>query len=187
MNEADLRAIEERCNAAGPGPWDVGTAGFAGVVRFDGDDIHPVAAVMDRGIADFIAGARQDVPELLVEVRRMQGEVEEIESHDARRRDVYILAFQRAEAAEAEVCLLRAKLLNVMVPYAQDLLSPDEGQRRYQIDNLLWLLENTSRSPADTGDWHGQLRMRLVELGADAKRANATDLRLTVTYDVANT
>jgi hypothetical protein len=74
--EADtLAEIERRCAAASAGPWksfverrdhDAGSD----FIRTGGDDIYlSGASVADQ---DFIAHARQDVPLLLAEVRKLR-------------------------------------------------------------------------------------------------------------------
>jgi hypothetical protein len=80
LTEDDLLAIEARCNAAQPGPWTSyvegrdHTAGSNFIMVGKGldrnDDIElSGATVADQ---DFIASARQDIPLLLAEVRRLQ-------------------------------------------------------------------------------------------------------------------
>lgn len=80
MSLLDVDAIEARANAATPGPWKLwgmtvmtdrhGTGDVA-----DCDDIA-FTADPDRGLrtfnADFIAHAREDIPALVAEVRRLR-------------------------------------------------------------------------------------------------------------------
>lgn len=88
MNKAELDAIEARAQAATPGPWEdcpqlVGVYGN----KIDGfqhlrianchiplNGIEYVDLPSARANAAFIAAARQDVPALLAEVRRLQAE-----------------------------------------------------------------------------------------------------------------
>jgi hypothetical protein len=70
-----LSEIEGRCNLATPGPWKSYVEGrdhAAGdnFIMTGGDDIYlHGASVADQ---DFIASARQDVPMLVGEIRRLQ-------------------------------------------------------------------------------------------------------------------
>jgi hypothetical protein len=82
MTDADLAEIERRCLAATPGPWRSLVEGrdhtsgdsMVGVGGARGEDMyvtiggHPASAA-DQ---DFIAGARQDVPRLIAEIRRLR-------------------------------------------------------------------------------------------------------------------
>lgn len=82
MTDEELDEIERRCEAARPGPW---TSYFEGrdhmagsnFIRVGGDgesrgeDIELIGATVEE--QDFIAQARQDVPRLLAEVRRLRG------------------------------------------------------------------------------------------------------------------
>lgn len=72
MTEEQLKAIEERAKAATPGPWtpkrlrqnDWHLRGPDGIV---------FAEVEDDADAAFIAHAREDIPALVEEVRRLRG------------------------------------------------------------------------------------------------------------------
>lgn len=90
LDESDLVTIESRAAAASPGPW---TSYVEGRDHWGGDDfiqisknddepdmyvmVHAVgpgltqASLADR---DFIAHARQDIPRLVAEVRRLRAE-----------------------------------------------------------------------------------------------------------------
>jgi hypothetical protein len=87
LEDDELDAIEARCRAASPGPWKAFVEGrdhWGGddfirvsdldeepdmyVSRADAGGIRP-ASVVDL---DFIAAARQDIPALLAEVRRLR-------------------------------------------------------------------------------------------------------------------
>jgi hypothetical protein len=71
MTALNLDAIEARANAATKGPWDLHRKGIlAGVTDPDGDGYiaEPPLRWTD---AEFIAAARQDVPALVAEVRRL--------------------------------------------------------------------------------------------------------------------
>lgn len=80
MTDEELDEIERRCAAARPGPWTSFVEGrdhFGGsnMIRVTDDDNSQAdiellgATVADQ---DFIAGARQDVPRLLAELRRLR-------------------------------------------------------------------------------------------------------------------
>lgn len=68
----DLGAIKARCEAASNGKWQLGTAGRANIVRYDGCDICPVGFVNSLEDRRFIAAAREDVPQLVAEVERLR-------------------------------------------------------------------------------------------------------------------
>lgn len=83
MTEDQLRAIEARADAATPGPWyaipnpDWGGAGW----RIARDPNEPWAnfgqlAYVAPQNGPFIAKAREDIPALVAEVRRLRGQVE---------------------------------------------------------------------------------------------------------------
>lgn len=83
MDEAKLSEIEARAKAATEGPWSVGEEFRTHVVdgAFAGDDRLPVASQPSNGLgatawdeanATFIAHAREDVPALVAEVRRLR-------------------------------------------------------------------------------------------------------------------
>ena len=85
MTEAELSEIEARCAAARGGPWQSWIEGrnhLSGqnVITTSGEDIYFSGA--DAADQDFAAAARQDVPNLVTEVRRLRalltklGEVE---------------------------------------------------------------------------------------------------------------
>lgn len=81
LTEDKLGDIEARCSAATPGPWQSFVEGrdhFGGsdFIRTGGlDDSCPDIELTGATVADqdFIAGARQDVPRLIEEVRRLRG------------------------------------------------------------------------------------------------------------------
>ena len=75
MTDEMLDEIERRCTAATPGPWESFIEGrdhMSGdsFIRTDGEDIYLIGAT--HADQDFIAGARQDVPALLREVRALR-------------------------------------------------------------------------------------------------------------------
>jgi hypothetical protein len=79
LTESDLEVIERRCNAATKGPWESFVEGRdhesgdsfirTGGPDTESPDIDLIVSVEDQ---DFIAHARQDVPRLLLEVRRLR-------------------------------------------------------------------------------------------------------------------
>lgn len=89
LSDEELDAIESRCTAASPGPWKSFVEGrdhIAGddFIQIQGADDAPdlyvqyasrtVMGLTPASTADqdFIAAARQDVPRLLEEVRRLR-------------------------------------------------------------------------------------------------------------------
>lgn len=100
----DINAIEKRCNAASPGPWTAGdhrrrndfdrlifsprevkyANGFAPITiaeaRLDTDPLATESPVPQAvANAEFIAHARQDVPALLEEIKRLRSALSELE------------------------------------------------------------------------------------------------------------
>lgn len=80
MKEQRLREIQFRCNAASPGPWVSYVEGrdhesgsnfiMSGPEGNRGPDIElSGASIADQ---DFIANARQDIPDLLMEIHRLK-------------------------------------------------------------------------------------------------------------------
>lgn len=80
MNDEVLKEIEERCNAATLGPWVSCVEGrdhdsgsnfiMTGTGAARGKDIELTGAtIADQ---DFIAHAREDIPQLLAEIRRLK-------------------------------------------------------------------------------------------------------------------
>ncbi len=79
MTENDLKAIETRCVRATKGPWQSFVEGrdhFSGsnFIRTGGlDDASPDIELTGASIeGHFIAHARQDIPALVAEVRRLR-------------------------------------------------------------------------------------------------------------------
>jgi len=82
MNDEELAAIEARCDAATPGPWKSYIEGrdhdsgsdfiMTGEGETRGYDIEMTGAT--HADQDFIASARQDIPRLIAEIRRLRGE-----------------------------------------------------------------------------------------------------------------
>lgn len=77
MTDEELKAIEERANAATPGPW----RGFdTGVLSGPRWVVGNEESRQFYNLADgrFIAHAREDVPALIAEVRRLRAENERL-------------------------------------------------------------------------------------------------------------
>lgn len=88
----DLDAIEQRAAAATPGPWWVVRDNADGFYGEDAYNVHggenvaiaqggpvedggPDVGACDRADAEFIAHAREDVPALVAEVKRLHADV----------------------------------------------------------------------------------------------------------------
>jgi hypothetical protein len=78
MTEQEIQEIESRCNAASPGPWSSYVEGRdhesgSNLIMTNGKSGFDIeltgATVADQ---DFIAHARQDIPNLLAEIRRLK-------------------------------------------------------------------------------------------------------------------
>jgi hypothetical protein len=81
LTDSELDAIERRCAAASPAPWTAFTGpGIGGpdFIRVSDDDgeldmyVERDGAPAAREELDFIAAARQDVPRLVAEIRRLR-------------------------------------------------------------------------------------------------------------------
>ncbi len=78
LSEEQLAEIERRCGSCTPGPWKSYVEGrdhLSGdsFIMTGGEDIYLTGAtVKDQ---DFIASARQDVPLLIREIRRLRAQV----------------------------------------------------------------------------------------------------------------
>ena len=83
MNDEELAAIRQRCEAATPGPW---TSYVEGRDHDSGSDFIMVGSENTRGTdiylagtttadQDFVAHARQDVPRLLDEIERLRAQL----------------------------------------------------------------------------------------------------------------
>ena len=86
MDDKQLKEIEERCNAATLGPWISCVEGrdhdsgsnfiMTGSRSTRGEDIELTGAtIADQ---DFIAHARQDIPQLVEEIRRLKNMLSEL-------------------------------------------------------------------------------------------------------------
>jgi hypothetical protein len=75
LSEEQLTEIERRCDLSTPGPWKSYVEGrdhFSGsnFIMTAGEDIYLTGATVND--QDFIASARQDVPLLIREIRRLR-------------------------------------------------------------------------------------------------------------------
>jgi hypothetical protein len=77
MSELDLDTIEARANAATGGKWELEERqdGFAILSKIDGG-LELAIYELDKPDAEFIAHAREDIPKLVAEVRRLRAENE---------------------------------------------------------------------------------------------------------------
>lgn len=79
----NLDAISERADQAIRGPWHVEYFGDRGYPQRIGNDAGVIAANTHEGgyparTAEFIAAAREDVPALVAEVRRLHAQIAEV-------------------------------------------------------------------------------------------------------------
>jgi|GEM_PF-6349123 len=74
MSDLDLKAIKERCEAATGGEWHPGDDDYTIISVIDGVQ-YVICERVDRGDADFIAHAREDVPALVAEIERLRDEL----------------------------------------------------------------------------------------------------------------
>jgi hypothetical protein len=82
MKDTELEAIRQRCENATPGPWKSFIEGrdhtsgssfiMTGSVESRGNDIELSGAT--TADQDFIAHARQDIPQLLAEITRLKAD-----------------------------------------------------------------------------------------------------------------
>jgi len=76
MTEKELQEIEERCKKATKGPWKSmiegrdHTSGDSFIMT-GGEDIYISNPLLDNN-QDFIASAKQDIPKLISEIRRLK-------------------------------------------------------------------------------------------------------------------
>jgi hypothetical protein len=79
MTDQELDQIRARCDRASPGPWKAWIEGRdhtsgSSFVQTGGNDIEMTGAT--DADYDFIAAARQDIPRLLEEVRRLRAKAD---------------------------------------------------------------------------------------------------------------
>jgi len=80
MTEKELKEIEERCNKTTKGPWESmiegrdHTSGDSFIMT-GGEDIYINNPLFDNN-QDFIANAKQDIPKLISEIRKLKNKTE---------------------------------------------------------------------------------------------------------------
>ncbi len=73
MNEEELKTIEERASKATDGPWHTQTPDARWLM------MNAYAYCLDKSEdAEFIAKAREDIPALIAEVRRLKEVIDDI-------------------------------------------------------------------------------------------------------------
>jgi hypothetical protein len=80
MTDHELAAIEARANAATPGPWgwrEVGSGFYPTAIVYDRDDAEVVKDTdfIVKDDLEFIAHAREDIPKLIAEIRRLKDDI----------------------------------------------------------------------------------------------------------------
>ncbi len=80
MNEEEIKDILDRCNSATSGPWKSWVEGrdglsgdsfiMTGTDNKRGEDFYLTGGT--NGDLDFIAHARQDIPRLIAEIKRLK-------------------------------------------------------------------------------------------------------------------
>ena len=81
MTEQELAEIEARANAAKEGPWQIqrdSTGAPCEVIHLSGSGIYAFVTSIPKtqGDIEFVAHAREDVPALIAEVRRLRNVME---------------------------------------------------------------------------------------------------------------
>ena len=82
MTEEQLQAIKERAEKATDGPWKVGKASPNGAQNIGTVYGLLTAQTTREENAEFIANARQDIPQLVAEVERLREGLETIANHN---------------------------------------------------------------------------------------------------------
>jgi hypothetical protein len=73
MTEQELRKIEQRAERATPGPWKTYRSDYFALSYVDGQHhVGSIASLNHVNDAKFIAHAREDIPRLIAEVRRLR-------------------------------------------------------------------------------------------------------------------
>lgn len=80
MTELELKEIEERCDKTTKGPWKSYIEGRdhtsgESFIMTGGEPIYIDNPLFDNN-QDFIANAKQDIPKLIAEIRRLQNRTE---------------------------------------------------------------------------------------------------------------
>ena len=76
MTDLELKEIEDRCNMSTKGPWKSIIEGRdhtsgSSFIMTGGEDIYINNPLFDNN-QDFIANAKQDIPKLLAEIRKLK-------------------------------------------------------------------------------------------------------------------
>lgn len=183
MTPADLSAIEARANAATPGPWEFEVRGVGETLfaqrELHGVPVHGLNLVYTQepdwnwpANRTFIAAAREDVPALVAEVRRLQ-EFELRFRLEPRERDSAELVEKRAEVAAWQKHAQRAEA---------DLAEARE-QRDGQAAEVARLREENARLQVQLdGSFGGVSRNRIFEMGKGAGRLDAAVLKQRVRH-----
>ena len=84
LTDEELQRMRQRCAAATPGPWKSYIEGRdhtsgSSFIMTSGEDIELTGAT--DADQDFIAHARQDLPQLLAEVQRLRQQITTLENH----------------------------------------------------------------------------------------------------------
>lgn len=124
MTEDELRAIEARANAAMPGPWE----------GFDNNPCDDYWAKDYPADAEFIARAREDIPRLVAEVRKLRRWL--APSHEGA--CPILTTF-----VECELCVSPA------TEYVCDMVEgePQNGHETWAIDSQHYFCEEHKREP----------------------------------------
>lgn len=80
MTEKELQEIEERCNKTTVGPWKSMIEGRDhnsgdSFIMTGKEDIYIDNSLFNNNL-DFIANAKQDIPRLIIEIRRLKRKTE---------------------------------------------------------------------------------------------------------------
>ena len=79
MTEKELQEIEDRCQSATKGPWKSMIEGRdhssgESFIMTGGEDIYINSPLLDNN-QDFIANAKQDIPKLIAEIRKLKSKI----------------------------------------------------------------------------------------------------------------
>lgn len=121
MNVEQLNVIKERAVKASEGPW-YNASNFGCIVTFDEDMI--CGEVERDSDAEFIAHARQDIPQLVKEVERLQSElVSAIEHAD------YRIKYSGQLSTELAIAYDEIDRLKSAITYACEMISIGESRK----------------------------------------------------------
>lgn len=121
MTEEKLQEIEARANAATPGPWEYIPDDIGGYMVSNCKECQSIVASADYDWlcskeylsvsyddADFIAHAREDIPALIEEVRRLRDGQEDWRKHEDelpfREGWDYLVCFRNGKVVAARYC-----------------------------------------------------------------------------------